>query len=299
VPRTVSPPSLPKTPGDWLACYRYRLTTTAGRHCSPEELGRLLGVSGDTVRRWEAGQARPSEEDLLHFADACALRPIERAFLLEAFSETKFEDAPEPQRFVDLAHVQLSQGFPGYIYDSLFYVRAWNSYVDVVLNIRGYPPMGEHILDNILLPSNAENWAATTRTHRQARWLREFWFLTANLCGSNPYFELLNRLENNREFYDRWMQLALGEREDEQAVGDPYYFDYPELGTFRVSISRIALPTVYYLKEYVPLDETAMARMETARRAGKAVVHVLGQVHWAQSRRRAASSVRAVPVAGG
>src|SRR5262249_42178884 len=130
--RTVQPPQLPTTPGGWLACYRYRLRRRDGSPSSPEHLAHDLAVSGDTLRRWEAGTARPSKADLLRFSEVAGLSHIESAFMLEAFAVVEDEAGPDPAAFRKHSSSLLSEEFPAYIYDSLFHVRAWNSYMDLV-----------------------------------------------------------------------------------------------------------------------------------------------------------------------
>jgi hypothetical protein len=102
VPRRVHPPPFPDTPGKWLACYRYRWQP-GGKACSPEHLGSVLGVSGTTVRRWEAGQLRPTRQDLSRIAAICELTALEESFLLQAFQARHVEIPPPFDAFEKMA----------------------------------------------------------------------------------------------------------------------------------------------------------------------------------------------------
>jgi len=276
----MKPPLLPQTPGDWLACYRFRVLTPDGRLLSPELFGKELGVSGDTVRRWEKNQVAPTNSDLQRISALCRLGPVEIAFLFDAFTEPRLEQTPDRRRFCALAGRLLSSEFPAYVFDSLFYVRAWNSYVSI-LNLPHYPPMGEHIVESILR-STPPRPRAPDPSERQARWLRDFWFSTANLCGSEPYKRVVSRLAQNPDFCQRWMRLALEPDYDEdRMVLTPFYFDFPNLGRFRASTSVVPIPPNYYFREFIPVDDLGRKRWQDARVQGPATVSILDRIHWA------------------
>jgi transcriptional regulator with XRE-family HTH domain len=57
-------------PGAWFRAYRLR-HRLQGYGLSPERLGQEMNVHGMTIRRWEAGDGKPSGRDLECFARAC------------------------------------------------------------------------------------------------------------------------------------------------------------------------------------------------------------------------------------
>jgi hypothetical protein len=167
-------------------------------------------------------------------------------------------------------------------------VRAWNSYIDV-LNLPYYPPMGQHILETLFAPPPETAGAVAgsggrPRAERQARWLREFWFQTANLCGSEPYLRVLSRLAANPSFDAQWLNLALQPWRDESfVIGGPFFFDFEALGLFRASTSVVTVPPNYYLREFVPISDLARQRWEDARLAGPPKICLLDRIHWADA----------------
>ena len=193
MPRIVSRPPFPNSPGSWLASYRYRRYIEGEDLSSPEQIGELLGVSGPTVRRWESGHSEPSHFDLQRFADVCKLTAIETTFLLRAFSAREIEQPPSWEIFRKTATTVLATSFPAYLMDSFFFVRAWNSYRDA---LDGQPaPMTyeSNILRGPLMAVERPN-DTEDQEHRLWRWLRDFWFSTAGLCGSVPYQRILKEL---------------------------------------------------------------------------------------------------------
>ena len=286
MPRRSGLPPLPRSPGQWLSWFRYRTTTPDGLPHSPESLAPHLSVSGDTVRRWEAGLSEPRREDLQAFAGACLLKAVETAFLLDAFAGQEPEAAPDPLTFVSDARNLLSGEFPAYMFDSLFYVRAWNRYMDLLRLPRVNPPMGEHILETSLqqLPPDHAGLGGN-RDERQSRAVLEFWFATARLCGTPAYRDLIARLSANVEFCDRWIRIAQGNHSGlSEPVIAPYYVRRREIGTYRVVTSRIAVPPVFYLREYIPIDDAAQGRLKDSRAKGPPTVSIRPQVHWADFR---------------
>jgi hypothetical protein len=282
VARRVKAPLFPRTPGEWLACFRYRTASEDGQPLSPESLAPRLAVSGDTIRRWEAGLSRPGRDDLQRATDILHLKPVEALFLTEAFEERCPEAAPEARTFVSHARQVLSGEFPGYMYDSLFYVRAWNSYTDILRLPRTNPPMGDHLVETALaqLPPDHAGLGGN-RDERQSRVLREFWLTTANLCGTSAYREVLGRLSENPEFVERWMDIALGDVTMDGPIITPYYVRRRDIGEYRVVTSRIVIPPVFYLREYIPLNAQAQVRLEERRKKGPAIVSFRTQAHWA------------------
>ena len=247
---------------------------------SPEQIAESLGVSGPTVRRWETGRSGPSHFDLQRFADVCKLTAIETTFLVRAFSAREIEQPPAPEVFRETATSVLSCAFPAYLMDSFFFLRASNSYMDA---LDGAPLPVTHesnILRGPLLAVNRPN-DAEDQEHRLLRWLRDFWFSTADLCGSVPYQRLLRQLCAIPNFEQSWRHLAL-ERHSWQdlALHTPYTFKNEHVGTFAVFATEVMIPPEYHLRVYVPVDELASARVADVRRAGSPQVVFHPEAHW-------------------
>ncbi len=263
-----------------MACYRYRRWIEGEDLSSPEQIGELLGVSGPTVRRWETGQSAPSHFDLQRFADVCKLNAIETTFLLRAFSAREVEQPPTMDAFRETATAVLSTTFPAYIMDSFFFLRASNSYMDA---LDGQPLPVTHesnILRGPLMALSRPN-DTEDQEHRLWRWLRDFWFSTAGLCGSVPYQRILKELCALPNFEQRWRHMAL-ERHSWQdlALHTPYTYKNGKVGTFAVFSSDVIIPPEYHLRVYVPVDETATERVKAVRTKGPAELRFHVEAHW-------------------
>lgn len=281
--RPIRTPNLPTTPGTWLACYRYRMKHEDQQPYSPEDLGVHLGVSGDTVRRWEMGRATPLTQDLLRFAEAANLRPLERAFLVKAFSANEFEAPPDQALFRDLAQTLLSEPFPAYLYDSLFYVRGWNSYMDII-HRTSFPLHGANRLERMFEPVPPEARSSSTVERRRNIWVREFWYETARLCGSRPYIQTVEKLIHVPSFASRWTSLALEyDPSQDEPVGAPNFRVDPTEGIFRATTSSVGLPPTYFMREFVPVDANAWAKLEQRREQGKPQVSLAEHAHWSEA----------------
>lgn len=276
--RPVAKPPFPDTPGAWLANYRYRLRGESGQPPSPEQLASRLSVSGSTVRRWEAGTARPSPPDLLRFAEVCCLAPLETEFLLRAFSGQPHEAAPAESAFRAAAGELLNTEFPAYILDSFFFVRAWNNYVAALFAAPSDPQV--HVIA-AMLRIMAEGSATPDREKRLRRRLRDFWLSTATLCGTQAYRRVLSDLCAEPGFELYWRLLA---QEPSDLLGEvvraPYTIRTERFGAFRVFPARLVLPPVYELREYVPLDEQARQRLEAFHSTRSPAVTFSPYVHW-------------------
>ena len=260
VPRLVQKPPFPDTPGKWLACYRYRWQP-GGKACSPEQLGSVLGVSGTTVRRWEAGQLRPTRQDLSRFAATCELTALEESFLMQAFQAREAESPPGAGAFERMARQALQSEQPAFLMDSLFYVRARNTYMRELV-LRDLTPLTNNAVTGVFGPTQVP-----TRNRSPLRMIRSFWFSTAGLNGLPPFRRLLANLREIEGFEDAWWRIAMTREEAEEANNLPTAFAHPEHGEFRVYMTRITVPPVYYLREYVPMDAAATSfvkRMKTS-----------------------------------
>jgi transcriptional regulator with XRE-family HTH domain len=279
MPREVPPPAFPVTPAEWLSRYRHRFRDEDGCPLSPERLGDLIGVSGATVRRWEAGVNTPSESDLRHIALACNLSQLETEFILAAFKPRETESAPDRDAFEWAIQAVLRCEHPAYVIDSLFYRRAWNSHMMAMVRRNGEPAPR-----NVLATALGSFYRSGTDAEREdfmSRWLRDFWLYTAHLCGTEAYRELLDDLASSSPTFKRkWSELGSSEDSAQTPVGVPYYYHHPFIGTYRIFTLRLMLPPVYYLKEYVPVDEAARRHIEKSQAAGPARVTFDNVHHW-------------------
>ena len=80
MPRPLTPPPFPDTPGAWLVHYRSR-AQKRDPSLTLVRIANELAVSTDTLRRWERGAARPREQDLDRLAGIWGLAGIEAEFL--------------------------------------------------------------------------------------------------------------------------------------------------------------------------------------------------------------------------
>jgi transcriptional regulator with XRE-family HTH domain len=246
---------------------------------SPEQLGEFLGVSGPTIRRWETGRSTPSHFDLQRFAEVCRLSPIETAFLIEAFSARELEQPPEVETFRRAADEVLALPFPAYLLDSFFYLRAWNSYMAALDG----PAIGSgqptNVLRGPILAATRPN-ESEDPDHRLWRWLSDFWYSSASLCGSIAYKRLLRELGTIPGFDEKWRRMAL-ERNPWQSwsFNAPYHFQNASLGDYSVFPSKIGLPPTYHLRVYVPRDDLARDRLDAVTREPPRVA-ILPEVHW-------------------
>ena len=279
MPRLISRPPFPDSPGAWLACYRYRRWMEGEMVSSPEQLGEYLGVSGPTVRRWETGKSTPSHFDLQRFAAVCRLSPIEASFIMEAFGAKELEQSPEAEAFRQAAEEVLAIPFPAYVLDSFFYLRAWNSYMAALDG----PPLTSgqaiNLLRGPILAATRPN-ESEDRDHRLWRWLSDFWYSTAGLCGSIAYKRVLREFAGIPGFEEKWRRMAL-ERNQWQSwsFNAPYHYKNESVGDYSVFPSRIILPPTYHLRVYVPRDEWARHRLAECLTQSPEVA-ILPEVHW-------------------
>jgi len=273
-------PPFPDSPGAWLACYRYRRWLEGEVASSPEQIAELLGVSGPTVRRWETGRSTPSHFDLQRFAEVCRLSPIETSFLVAAFDAREVERPPDEDVFKESARQLLSIEFPAYLLDSFFFVRAWNSYMDVLDGPIAGSGQAPNILRGPIVGATQPN-ALEDPQQRLWRWLRDFWMSTAELCGSLPYKRVLRELSAIPGFEANWRHMPL-ERSRWQlwSFSTPYSFSNERVGSFTVFPSRVIVPPTYHLRVYVPLDDRAVARLDASRLKGPSRPVFTPEVHW-------------------
>src|SRR6188508_2513632 len=116
---TAFAPPYPTDLGTWLAAFRHRVTNERGHPNSPEHLGKQIGVSGATIRRWESGLLRPRPADAANLARACNLTSLQVAFLSRALRTGGPTPVPDRHTFREKASPILQTEFPTYIMDSL------------------------------------------------------------------------------------------------------------------------------------------------------------------------------------
>jgi transcriptional regulator with XRE-family HTH domain len=280
MPRGLRPPPFPATPGSWLAAYRYRGTAN-GERPSAEQLSRLMGVSGATIRRWESGQIRPTREDLRRFASVCGLAPLEREFMLRCFASVDHEAPPSDEAYEHLLSRSLESALPTFVMDSLFYVRGWNSH-QIALSGRqpGQVPMNNAIC--ALFDPKRTLRLDPVLDDQFTPWLRNFWLLTAELCGTPPYIRLLDELRTLGDFEQRWWDLALTQKMADTPVNLPTIYHSPQFGVFRVFMTRVILPPTYFLREYVPIDDTARHFVSELRSKGRPDIGRNEHCHWSE-----------------
>jgi transcriptional regulator with XRE-family HTH domain len=270
----VQKPPFPDTPGKWLSCYRYRWQPE-GKACSPEHLGSVLGVSGTTVRRWEAGQLRPTRQDLSRFAATCELTALEESFLMQAFQVREQEAPPSAVAFERMAVQALQSDQPALLMDSLFYLRARNAYMRELVAHELTSSTNNAVMDTFG-PARVP-----ARNRSPLRLLRSFWFATAGLNVLPPFRRLLSTLQDAEGFEEAWWRIATTRDEAEEAHNLPGTFSHPEHGEFRVYMTRITVPPVYYLREYVPVDATATAFVERMKASVSNDLEAAEPHHWA------------------
>jgi transcriptional regulator with XRE-family HTH domain len=270
----VQRPPFPDTPGKWLACYRYRWQP-GGRACSPEQLGAVLGVSGTTVRRWEAGQLRPTREDISSVAKTCELTALEEQFLLNAFQARDVELPSTVEAYEIMARTALQSDYPAFVIDSLFYLRARNRYMRGLV-MHTLPGLPNNVLHTFYGLARGQIALGSP-----LGMVRSFWFATASLNGLPPYRRLLASLRGIKEFEDHWWRIALTRDEAHGANNLPTSFQHPTNGLYRVHMTRIMVPPVYYLREYLPVDERAFEFMRELRESGPDEVEIGTPHHWA------------------
>ena len=279
MPRLASRPPFPDSPGSWLGCYRFRRWIEGEQVSSPESVGEFLGVSGPTVRRWESGRSTPSHFDLQRFAEVCRLSPIETSFLIDAFSARELEQPPDFESFRQAAESVLCIPFPAYLMDSFFFLRAWNTHMAALDGPATGASQAVNMLQGPVLAATRPN-ESEDPDHRLWRWLSDFWYSTAALCGSIPYRRVLRELASIPTFEEKWRRLAL-ERNPWQSwsFNSPYHYRNSNVGDYMVFPSKVVLPPTYHLRVYVPVDDVARSRLAAVNSRSPDVT-VLPEIHW-------------------
>lgn len=282
-PRAASRPSLPMTPGGWLAAFRYRASLEEETLLTPERLGAIIGISGATIRRWEAGRARPSESDIARVSEVCRLTAIEASFLERAFRAREGDDrAPDATTFNAVLRRVRDADLPVFLLDSFLFVRARNAYAEAVQGADDVPGVAPHPLAYMFGEIDAVDGELHARREAVAQsWLLDFWYWSAPACGTDAYKRMITSLSRFQAFTDKWTALGMERSADgEEPIGGPYTTDRGENGIFRLYPVRIFLPPTYTFAELVPLDDRARASVERLEREQPRAVITNRYSHW-------------------
>ncbi len=279
-------PPFPQTPGDWIHWFRYRLMKNDRERWSRDDLGHELGVSGRTVGRWETGQSEPTESDIENIAAGLRLSDLQAEFLYRAFGRKRIEKAPAPQLLVSKARDLMAPGYPILIMDSLFYIRAWSSY-NQLIGFAGAPgqPGVNHVLWQILAAATGPQ--ADAESERRLRsWIRLVWIETASMCGTPAYQHMLSRLLVVPGFRDAWLKMAEADKCDAIFEDEPAEFETPS-GRYREFHTQMLLPPNYHVRQFVPVDAAANQSIAALRKVAQPEPKFSRLLHWSDEDRLA------------
>lgn len=274
-------PPYPESLGEWLAAFRHRATDERGNPMSPERLGKQIGVSGATIRRWESGRLRPSLENAAGLATACNLTPAHIAFLNRALRGRPPTVSIEIEDFANRADNLLRCEFPTYILDSLLYMRAWNSYLpDFLSRTVDASETDYHLIDFVI---EAEQHANVWPSLRERVWrvIIEFWFMTAEFCDTEEYRRLVQRLSMYEVFQEQWQRIAFLTDGECHQIGMPRRAWRDDIGESLICPFVVLLPPTYQVRQFIPVDSIARQRLATLHENGPARLHFAAHAHWA------------------
>jgi hypothetical protein len=234
-----------------------------------------MGVSGATVRRWEAGQSNPSDEDLSRFAEVCHLSPQQREFVTRLYSRPSPIVSGEPANFRQQVSDALSIGEPACLMDELFFIRAWNAaFVDLTGNLEAELPRG---LNGIRLalevgkrPEPAVEWA------RVRDIVRQMWMWTAHVAVAPAYAALVADLLKDENFAEHWQGLVEGENGQPGPMRMPVPSGESDEGPYTIQLGEMLFPPLYRIFICQPGFEDE--RREFRNR--KPEVFFANRLHW-------------------
>ena len=276
-------PPFPTDLGTWLAAFRHRVTSHRGHPSSPEQLGREIGVSGATIRRWESGRLRPSPEDAGNLARACNLTSLQVAFLSRALRSGGPTPVPDYETFRTKATPILETPFPAYIMDSMMYIRGWNSYLPYFLRRRQYQPRDDYHFIDFIVDAEQHPGVQPALQERVRRAVVELWYLTSDACGTKEYKELITKLSRYDVFREEWARMAFLQEKDCHQIGLPRGAWRKDIGESLICPFAVVLPPVYQVRQIIPVDGTAWEKLEELRREGPPEVIFDAKGHWAQA----------------
>lgn len=202
--------------------------------------------------------------------------------MITAFTAGAEELPPDPGTFLQEATNALKVDFPACILDSLFFIRAWNSYAVELEQPPGIVRPEVHPFAMSLSPVAVQQWneADESASHRAWRRIQEFWLLTASLCGTEAYKRLVNSLKvASPVFCERWLASDQAPSDLARPVGTTYFVTGPR-GRYRLVPLTIVLPPVYHLRLYMPDDSQTEMALSAAKAKGQPTVHVNPSIHW-------------------
>ncbi len=165
--------------------------------------------------------------------------------------------------------------FPSVILDSLYFVRAWNNHADI---LTGGPAVFGGLTHALLSPLAAAGDRDTQLW--VSRWLREFWFKTAPLCGTEVYRDLLAGLRALGNFEELWFEMALTRSEEPKFIQAAHRVTHPAVGSLWKTITSIDLPPRYFLYQYFPIDADAERTIKEGDQATATQVSMKSSFHW-------------------
>jgi transcriptional regulator with XRE-family HTH domain len=275
-------PPFPVDLGTWLAAFRHRVTNSRGHPSSPEQLGRQIGVSGATIRRWESGRLKPSPEDTANLAQACNLTSLQVTFLSRALRTGGPTPVPDLDTFQRKAAPILESDFPTYIMDSMMYIRGWNSYLPAFLRRWRTEPRDYHLID-FIIEADLNEGIQPTQRERVERAVLDLWFLTADACGTEEYLSLIQRLSKYDVFREAWERLPFLTEDDCPQIGLPRRARRADVGECLIAPFAAVLPPVYQVRQLFPMDPLAQSTLDVLHEAGPAIPVFDTRAHWAQN----------------
>ncbi|MGE0056347.1 MAG: helix-turn-helix domain-containing protein [Dehalococcoidia bacterium] len=278
MPRNPTAPPLPYNPATWLANFRYRLIGENGERWSPESLGYRMGVSGATVRRWEAGQSNPSDDDLLRFAEVCRLSPHQREFIFRLFARGAQSATTTPKNFRHEASAVLSTIKCACLIDELFFIRAWNgTFAREVGSYADELPDGVNAIRlSLEMPKRAD---PVLEQQRVRSIVRQMWIWTAHLAATPAYSALVNELLQYESFATNWEAIIAEDHEqDSGPLAMPVLQGETDRGGFSVYTGELLFPPLYRMLICVPSGTLDGANEGD----GPVDVFFSDQLHWSE-----------------
>jgi transcriptional regulator with XRE-family HTH domain len=280
---TAFAPPFPVDLGTWLAAFRHRVTNERGHPTSPENLGRQIGVSGATVRRWESGRLRPGPGDAANLARACNLTSLQVAFLSRALRTDGPTPVPDMETFREKATPILMTEFPTYIMDGLMFIRGWNSYLPRFLRRRdGIPPHDYHYID-FVIRADQNTGVQPAQRDRVKRAVLDLWYTTADACGTSEYKAIITRLSEHEVFREAWASLPFLAEEDCVQIGLPRRVSRGDIGESLIAPFIAILPPQYQVRQIIPMDDLARSTLNAIRDEGPPEPVFDLKAHWAQT----------------
>jgi hypothetical protein len=189
--------------------------------------------------------------------------------------------APDRGDFVRYMEEWLGSTYPALVIDGLFYVRAWNSYLDAL-----EPGMAESLRRDLhplalVMRVAARQGVDPVEDEGVRNAVRLFWMGTAPHAHRPEYRRTLAALAQEPGFTAVWMDLALGEYRDPTPIG---FRGMAAAGSasFDIYSRTLSFPPAYVINEYHPASPLARERLE-AMRVQAPRVFFKRRLHWVQA----------------